>query len=51
MIPEKGLGLCDHGSEVVEMQGLLAQELTECLAFAQVKGPESQMEANLLLVR
>jgi hypothetical protein len=51
MLPEKGLGLRDQGREVVEMQGLLAQELTERLAFGQAKGSEPEMAANLLLVR
>src|SRR5215471_12144275 len=51
MLPEKALGLRDQGSQVVKMQGLLAQELTERLAFGQAKGPEAEMEADLLLVR
>ena len=51
MIPEKCLGLRDQSGELVEMQGLLAQEVTESLAFDQAQGPEAEMEANLLLVR
>ena len=51
MIAEKCLGLRDQGGEVVEMQGLLAQEVTESLAFGRAKGPEAEMEADLLLVR
>jgi hypothetical protein len=51
VIPEKRLGLRDQGGEVVEMQGLLAQEVTERLAFSRAKGLESQMETDLFLVR
>ena len=51
MVAEKRLGLRDQGGEVVEMQGLLAQEVTEGLAFSRAKGPKPQMEADLLLVR
>src|SRR5436309_2101181 len=40
----------DQGGEVVKMQGLLTQELTEGLALSQAKGLEPQMEADLLLV-
>ena len=50
MIAEKRLGLRDQGGEVVQMQGLLAQELTEGLAFSRAKGLEPQMETDLLLV-
>jgi hypothetical protein len=38
-IAKKRLGLRDQGSEVVEMQGLLAQEVTEGRAFSR-EGPE-----------
>ena len=50
MVAEKRLGLRDQGGEVVEMQRLLAQELTEGLAFRRAKGLEPQMKADLLLV-
>ena len=51
MVAEKRLSLRDYGGEVVEMQGLLAQELTQGFAFRRAKGPKPQMEADLLLVR
>ena len=50
MVAEKRLGLRDQGGEVVEMQGLLAQEVTESLASARPKAgtPDG---GDLLLVR
>jgi hypothetical protein len=50
VVAEKRLGLRDQGGEVVEMQRLLTQELTERLTFRRTKGLEPQMEADLLLV-
>ena len=50
MVSEKCLGLGDQGGEVVEMQGLLAQEVTEGLTGGGVKGLKAEVEAQLLLV-